>query len=163
MVRGKKLFFGILFLLVLAIFATGFKVYEKSQENKIPPDIRSQITSFQPYYLPKKYDLPKDFELDKESVRYEFGTLLFSLTSPEGQTINISQQSVPKEFSAEGGSFVGKDSVDTKNGKATISYVDGRTSAFLITNDQKTLIILNSNQAVENDVMRGILSVIEPA
>lgn len=159
MVRTKKLLIGGVCLLIVLVSATsGFVVYKKSQENTLPSEVRGQITGFQPYYLPKKYTLPNDFEIDKESVRYEQNTLFFSLKSPSGQIVTISQQAVPQEFSAAGGSFIGKDSIDTKNGKVTISYIDERTSAFLITKDQKTLIILNSNQAIETDIIRGIIS-----
>lgn len=150
----------VLSVVVLASLAGGFWLTRDTGE-VLPSDIRAQINSFQPYYLPKKYTLPNDFEIDKESVRYEQNTLFFSLKSPSGQVVTISEQAVPEEFSAAGGHFIGKDSIDTKNGKVTISYIDGRTSAFLITNDQKTLIILNSNQAIETDIIRGVISILE--
>lgn len=154
----KKILIPLVLIVVLVCSAAGGFWLLKDTEETLPSDIRSQIKDFQPYYLPKEYTLPDDFEIDKESVRYEQNTLFFSLKSPSGQIVTISQQAVPEEFSAAGGSFIGKDSVETKNGKVTISYIDSRTSAFLITKDQKTLIILNSNQAIETDVIRGIIS-----
>lgn len=144
------------FVLVCGIIFSFF--YSKSQRPTFPKEVKSQITGFQPYYIQGKEQLPAGFKTDKNTVRYEVGTLLFTLTSPDGKSVTISQQPVPKEFSAEGGNFVGKESIDTKNGKATISYVQGRTSAFMITNDRKTMIILNSNQSLETDTIRSILS-----
>lgn len=158
-ISKKKLLIGFSILLPLLILSiTGLLIYKKSQENVLPKEVKSQVSGFQPYYFSKKEQLPSGFKIDSSSIRYELGTLFFTLTSPEGKSITISQQSVPPEFSAEGGSFVGKESIDTKNGKATISYVQGRTSAFMITADRKTMVILNSNQAIETDAIRSILS-----
>ena len=158
-VSKKKLLLGFsIFLALLLVVASTTLIYKRSQSNALPKDVKSQVSGFQPYYFSKSGQLPTGLKIDRSSIRYELGTLFFTLTSPDGKSITVSQQAVPKEFSAEGGNFIGKESVDTKNGKATISYVQGRTSAFMITNDRKTMVILNSNQAIETDIIRSILS-----
>lgn len=158
-ISKKKLLIGFsFFLMILIIGVTGLLIYKKSQANTLPQEVKSQVSGFQPYYFSQNEQLPSGFKIDRSSIRYELGTLFFTLTSSDGKSITISQQPVPKEFSAEGGNFIGKESIDTKNGKATISYVQGRTSAFMITNDRKTMVILNSNQAIETDTIRSILS-----
>lgn len=158
-VSKRKLLIGFgIFLVLLVVVATTTLIYKRSQGNTLPKDVKSQVSGFQPYYFSKNEQLPSGLKIDRSSIRYELGTLFFKLSTPDGKSVTVSQQSVPKEFSAEGGSFIGKESVDTKNGKATISYVEGRTSAFMITNDRKTMVILNSNQAIETDTIRSILS-----
>ena len=150
------------FILVLLLICVGFWAYsKKSSSYSLPEDVKSQISGFQPYYLPKDYSLPDDLIVDKNSIRYEADTLLFNLQTPDNKTINISEQPVPEEFNSEGGSFIGKETFDTTNGKVTLSFVDGRTSAFLITNQQDAFIILSSSQPITADTIRVILSSLE--
>jgi len=158
MLRNKKVVV-LSVLLALSLGVVGFFIWNKSNSKEtFPKEIRSQITGFQPYFFQEKYNLPEDFKVVKESIKYEKGTLLFSLNSPTGKTITLSQQSVPSEFSGQGGSLVGKETFDSPLGTITLSFLEGRTTAFLITKDRDAFIILNSNQAISSDDIRVILS-----
>lgn len=145
-------------LVLLILVAGGLYVISSSKPKGLPKEVVANISGFQPYYFSSDQKLPEGLAIDEKETRYEQGTLFLTIRSSDGKTINVSQQPVPEEFSAKAGSFIGKDSVDTSIGKATISYVDGRTSAFLITKNRDNLIIINSNQAVSSDTLRVIMS-----
>lgn len=158
-IKSKKLVLAVIFSFALLIVVLSFLYFNRVSTVRLPADISQQISGFQAYFPKNTSALPDSLKIDKKSVRYQNGVLFFTIVSEKDRSnIVVSQQPVPKEFSAQGGNFVGKDTIDTKNGKATISYVEGRTSAFMITNDQKTLVILNSNQAIQTDTIRMILS-----
>ncbi|MEK7594897.1 MAG: hypothetical protein AAB436_04650 [Patescibacteria group bacterium] len=149
---------GMGLVLLLVLVSGGLYLQSSSKQKGLPKEVVAHISGFQPYYFSSDQKLPNGLAIDTEQTRYEQGTLFLTIKSADGKTINVSQQPVPEEFSAKAGSFIGKDSFDTPVGKASLSYIDGRTSAFLITKDKQTLIILNSNQAVSTDTLRIILS-----
>lgn len=149
---------GAALLLLLLLVGGGLYLQSSSKPKGLPKEVVANISGFQPYYFSSDQKLPEGLAIDDKETRYEQGTLFLTIRSADGKTINVSQQPVPEEFSAKAGSFIGKDSFDTSVGKASVSYIDGRTSAFVVTKDSQTLIILNSNQAVSADTLRLILS-----
>ncbi|MEK7600330.1 MAG: hypothetical protein AAB462_04830 [Patescibacteria group bacterium] len=158
--RISKKAFAVASSLLMAVFIVGGGIYWQSlpKPTGLPKEVVAHISGFQPYYFSSDLKLPEGLAIDEEQTRYEQGTLFLTIKSDDGKTINVSQQPVPDEFSAKAGSFIGKDSIDTSIGKASVSYVGGRTSAFLITKNRDNLIILNSNQAVSSDTLRAIMS-----
>lgn len=121
-----------------------------------PESITQNITEFTAYY-PEVNDLPGGYTIENSSVKLEEETFLFTVTIPGGAKINISEQALPEEFQKTQ-QFLGDDKIDTSIGSATITYVEGRTSAFLISKDRKTLVIANSNEAVDKSNIRAVLN-----
>ncbi len=153
----RKLLLGLFLATLVLLISAGTVVYVKSQKSPpaVPKDIRSRISGFQPYST-NPIDLPSGYKVDSKNVRYENNTLFFTVKSAN-KTVVVSVQSIPEEFKNTA-NFVGKESIDTKNGKATITFVEGRTSAFMITSSGDAFVILNSNSAVSTEDVRLILN-----
>lgn len=155
--RRKKIILIGMTVVVFLLIGGGVALFldSKAQETTLPKEVTNQISTFQPY-LADNDTLPSGYDIEKDSIRYEAGTLFFNLRAKD-KSVVVSIQPIPDEFKNTE-NFIGKESIDTKNGKAAITFVGGRTSAFMITKDKDAFVILNSNQSISTDDVRLILN-----
>jgi hypothetical protein len=130
---------------------------EARQAGRLPAETVKQVEGFTVYY---PNPLPKGFSLDKETVSYDNGVLAYRLVNATRQSVVVSEQAAPKDLSAS--TIVGKESVPTSYGTATISLVDGRTMGYLLTKDKRTLIIMNTGDKVESATFKDLLRALQP-
>ena len=157
--KRKKIVVVCLVLVCLMGVGIGFLVLKSQNQAKhLPPKVKSEISGFQPYYFSGNAPLPNGLKIDPGKTKYENGTLFVTVKSSDGKSATISEQPVPEEFAAKGGSLVGAGSTDTSLGKLTFSFSEGRTAGFLITKDRKTFIIFDSAQSFSQDDVRVIIS-----
>jgi hypothetical protein len=134
------------------------KLHEQETKQSIPATqrIKSQVNGFTAYYPAA---LPANFSVKESTITYDRDTLLYNLSDSKN-TISITQQPVPSDLSPS--SIIGKETLPTGYGKATISLVDNRTIGYLITNDRKTMIILNTADAVSLSTFKDIIRSLRP-
>jgi len=155
--RNRKWFYiSIISCLVISAAAIGLFVAQKGHSNPdaLPNSVVSQITEFTTYYFTNN-SLPDGLHLKPGSTSYSGGVLVFSLVTSRDETIGITEQALPAEFTNS--KLQGQDSIETANGKATITSLNGgRTTGSLVTKDG-TFILLNTQSPVELSTIKDIL------
>lgn len=119
-------------VLLLALFAGGLFFFLNRQSSSPFSQTITSSVSFPLYY---SKGLPEGFQLDKESVSFKQGVVVYSLSTKDGKKIFVSQQKRPEGFDFEG-FYEDKLSeayeIQTSNGTATIGIVNDKTRVFSI-------------------------------
>src|SRR5216117_1182104 len=140
-------------LLMLSIGA--WFVFKPTANNQLPTKIFAQA-DFPIYYYPSS-SIPQGFSLDRNSVKFSAQALFFTLHNGK-QTITITEQSLPNTFSAA--KYPNAEKVSGADGEAIINYNGTRPVGALFgkgQSDSQTLVLLNSNDQVQNETMRDML------
>jgi hypothetical protein len=146
--------FGTLLLILTLLYVLR---PEARQASQLPADTVKQVEGFTVYY---PNPLPRGFQLDTKTASYSNGVLQFQLKSRNGQTISFSEQKLPDDLRAS--QVVGKESVPTEHGNATVSLVDGRSIGYLLTKDTNSMVLVHTNDKVESSTFKDILRGLEP-
>ena len=113
-----------------------------------------------PIYYP--FDSPDGFTANAASAKYDTGGQVFILPLKNINTheVTLTEQAMPSTLHFQ--DLVGQGKVlDGINGRAVISNVEGRNVGTMISPDNKTLIILNSLNA-SNDELTHIFKSLRP-
>ena len=106
-------------------------------------------------------NLPRGLIVNTSAVTYENGVLFIPITSEDGRSISITQQPLPEKFK-QSNDLVGAEKVTGADGPAAVSHVQGHTTATMMSNDRKTLVIINDSSNVGTDTVKDLLRSLRP-
>jgi hypothetical protein len=158
----KALFIGLTILVITSIASIStlviFSRNHKQAPQALPKSTLRQISSFKPYYL--KPSFATGFALDKDSVQYKDGVLVFAMKSVTGNTLAFTEEATPSGYDVD--SLRADKKFTSAYGKAFITDAALRTTGALFTQDH-TWILINSPQSVGADMMQETLNALAPA
>jgi hypothetical protein len=133
----------------------GMLLADNNTNALIPAEARANA-SF-PLYQPSP--LPDGYTIKAGGVRYANppGMLTIPIEAVSGHQMVMTQQALPKALTFEELRGQGK-TIEGVPGEAAVSNVEGRNVASMITRDRKTLIILNTTNATEDELVRVMKS-----
>lgn len=132
-------------------------VQSKQSANTLPAAVTQQINSFKPYYL--KPTFTTDFSLQQNTVKYQYGVLVFSLMNSTGKTISITEEATPSQFDTS--TLQTTKQFNTEYGQAVITDGSDRTTGALFTSD-KTWVVINAPRPIGADLMQQFLDALTP-
>jgi len=92
MSRKKKLVWGLIIFLVIALGASSYFYYTNYVKTGPIPRKYARQLKFAPYYPTK---LPSGYSVDDESFTIQDGVLIFYINSPKNKKIGVSEQTQP--------------------------------------------------------------------
>lgn len=141
--------------LVIAASAVLF-ITLRVQQNPVQA-ISKQVKNFKVYYF--NGNIPGNFALQKETVSYENGILVFSLKSPNNKTVAITEQSIPRAFNTQ--LLQVQDRFNTLYGEGLLTDANDRTAGALVTDDH-TWILINAPSPIGGDTMKALINALQP-
>lgn len=131
--------------------------YHTQSESTPPAAMLKQVSGFTPYYT--KSSFSTDFVLQQNSVKYEYGVLVFSLRNSTGKTLSITEEATPNQYDPS--TLQTTKQFNTEYGQAFITDSSDRTTGTLFTSD-KTWIIINAASPVGSDFMQQFIEALAP-
>lgn len=162
----KKLFvhsqaFLIVVTALALVVAVGLFLWHNARtgqsNNTLPTAVTQQINSFKPYYLKSSYST--DFKLQSNSVKYEYGVLVFSLKNSIGKSLSVTEEATPNQYDPS--ALQTTSQFNTEYGQAYITDSTDRTTGTLFTSD-RTWIIINAASPVGSDFMKQFIEALVP-
>lgn len=147
---------GVMLIVVGAVVAF---VALRADSSPFPTAVRREVAF--PLYYPKSS--AQGFKPDFSHLTYEAaaGVLILPLRSTNGHQVTLSEQAKPPELSIEQLTGQGEP-INTPSGHGGMSNVEGRNVAFLVSSDNKTLVLLNSIDATD-DELRNLVRALSTA
>ncbi len=148
--------------LLVAIAITTILIYvgANHSSSSLPAAVRRQHIAF-PVYYPTLSG--SNFAIKNSGIVFDqtTGVLLVPVSNNLGHHITIAEQARPANLSAE--QLIGQGTAITNvNGQAGVSSVEGRSVAFFVSPDNKTLVLLNSADA-SSDELGALVRLLRPA
>ncbi|HSW98767.1 MAG TPA: hypothetical protein VLF71_02935 [Candidatus Saccharimonadales bacterium] len=121
-----------------------------SRASQLPGRIRESV-SF-PIYLP--HPLPDGFQADMTHASYDQGAGLLHLllTDHFGRTVSVNEQPVPNGFPADDLAAQGSPIDAVAIGQGILSTIPSGTVATIVSQDKRTLILLNTSSATKDEL-----------
>lgn len=119
------------------------------------------VSAFQPYYFANDTP-PMGLLLAEDSLTYDNGIFIFTLTDEHSERISITQQAVPELFANTVPE--GSEKIETAYGQAALSLIQDRTVVSLIANhnEQRTFILVNASSRASLDQVKTVIRSLEP-
>jgi hypothetical protein len=157
----SKLLLALVISVILALSAAalwlGRESSKKHTGNMLPIAVTRQIGTFKPYYLKPSYST--DFTLQQNTVKYDYGVLVFSMRNPTGKSLSITEEATPNQYDPS--TLQTTKQFNTEYGQAYITDSTDRTTGTLFTSD-KTWIIVNAASPVGSDFMQQFIEALAP-
>jgi hypothetical protein len=143
-------------IIIAVLIIVGVVWFWPQHVNTLPVSVTNQARGFTVY----AYNTapPNNFQIDAKSAQYTDGVLFFHMTNSGGQSITVSEQTLPSDIS---GIPQGSQKVSVKDGNATISTAGGRTVGLLSVPRTHTMILLNTTDAVGTTVLTNLLQTLQ--
>jgi hypothetical protein len=150
--------FSVCGLLLLAIGLLVLTTRSGQKDNYHIPQPVIEMANFTPYFY--KGTIPENFTAKEADTSYVSNVLLIRLVNNKNQTVTMTQQALPQDLAASG--LVGAESWPGIPGEVTFSSTNDRTTVTLFTADKKTMIILNTADAIETSTLKELLRSLTP-
>jgi hypothetical protein len=140
---------------LLGLTAIGLLVWRPTPG--FPASLARQVEGFRPYYF--KRGFVTDFVMQRQTLSYHSGVLVFALKNPVGKTLVFTEQAAPPNFDPS--VLITTKQFSNEYGRAVITDDQARTTGALLTQD-KTWVIINAPNPVGADTMQQILQALVP-
>jgi hypothetical protein len=154
-VRQKWWLAGSVLLAVIALGGVlAWHPWQRDNNLVLPRTVLAQAQNFTPY---QPLLLPAELRVEKSSVTFNKGILVFRLTDPSGRGLTVTEQASPPQLSQRTYNFEKVDGVD---GTAYITRIKTRTFAtFFATgaNKKPTMILINTTDPFSDDTLKDLL------
>lgn len=145
-------------LLIIALVVLVVIVRPGQKNAAAVPEAIIKLANFTPYFY--EGSIPGKFTAIKGTTTYAADVLLIRLANNKNQTIVMTQQALPADLA--GIDIQGTEIIEGAPGLVTIAVNQGRTTATLFSNDKKTLLIINTSDAIETQTIKELLRALKP-
>lgn len=145
---------------LLVILAIGFVIIQGSGSqtaSAIPKGIR-ETAPFPIYFY--EGSIPGGFTVNKDAISLTAGVLFIRMRNDKNQLITITEQVLPSDLAES--SLQSTEDVVGAAGKASISVREGQLTGNLLTADKKTLVIINTSDAINPEMLKVLLRRLKP-
>lgn len=157
--RRFKIWVIYVFVLVVALIIGVVVIQTNSARTTsiIPKGIK-ETASFPIYFY--QGSIPGGFIANKDTVSLTAGVLFVRMRNGKNQLVTITQQALPPDLAES--SLQSTEEVSGAAGKASISVREGQLTGNLLTADKKTLVIINTSDAISPEMFKVLLRSLKP-